>query len=101
MEISLDKYINKSLNNKHIQIFHSNLVENHMGVMHPIKEIPANFTLLDALCYVFDNDAMSVASVLQSYQDGIYYARELMKALEEGIRTKSICLRCIRENMKN
>jgi len=95
----LEEYINKPINTRRINIFSGVLVENHVGVPHPIMPIPAKYTIMDALCYIFDNDAIPIADVLQAKQDGVQHAIELIDALEEGIRTKTICLRCVKDSM--
>ncbi len=98
-KIALFDYIEQPLTNRRINIFNRDLVEAHIGVTHPIYPIKAKYTLIDALKYIFDHDAVAIADVLQNYEDNIDHALALINALEEGIGSKSICLTCIRNNV--
>jgi len=97
--MSLEQYINNPINTRRINIFNGQLVEQHAGVTHPIMAIPSKYTLMDALCYVFNNEAIPIADVLQAKEDGVKHAQALLEALEEGIRTKTVCLTCIKNSM--
>jgi len=97
----LNEYVNKTLNKQQIIAFDPRLIDAHLEVPHPIMSIPRNYTLIDALIYVFDNDPNAVAHVLQDYQDGIKYTNDLFSALENGIKSKSICMTCVREGVRN
>lgn len=95
----LEQYVNKTLNTRRIITFDNILVEQHIGIPHPIMIIPAKYTLLDALCYVYDDDVVAIAKVLQGYQDGLEHAHDIMEALEEGIKSKCICLTCVKDSV--
>jgi len=100
-KISLFDYIDTSLTRRKIAIFNRDLVEQHIGVTHPIMIIPAKYTLLDALKYIFNHDAIAIAEVLQSYEDNMEHSLALMAALEDGVKTKSICLTCIKASVNH
>lgn len=97
--ITLDQYITRVINTRAIKSFDSRLVQAHGKLKHSIMHIPGNWTLMDALCYVFDNDPQAIAEVLQSRTYNLEYADELMKGIEDGIRSKSICMTCIKHGV--
>ena len=77
------------------------LVKNHIGIAHPIFIIPKDYTLLDALSYIFNDDANAISNVLQDYTDNDEQATALMKGIEEGIKDKIICLTCIKGSVQH
>lgn len=95
----LTTLLSKSLTVKKTIHLNSNLVATHAGADHPIFLIPKNYTLLDALSYVFDDDAGTIANVLQDYVDEVPRAIELMHGIQKGIKSKTICLTCIKGNI--
>lgn len=97
---TLIQYVFKDLNTRQIRIFDPRLVSAHAGEHHAIKTIPSKYNLIDALSYIFENDAIPISEVLQGYQDGDGYALDLMEAIEEGISSKSICLRCVKASVR-
>jgi hypothetical protein len=97
--MSLEEFINHPITKRKTNIFSGALVEQHIGVTHPIMSIPANYTIMDALCYIFDNDAVPIADVLQAREDQVPHALGLLEALEEGLRTKTVCLTCVKNEM--
>jgi len=97
---TLEQYIDKPLTKRKIVTFDGLLVKEHIGFTHPIYQIPANFSIMDALCYIFNNDAIPIADVLQAKVDEVPHALSLLDALEQGIRSKSICLTCIKKSMR-
>jgi len=99
-DMNLVEYVSTPLVDKEIRFFSPQLTKEHIGINHAIKVIPKDFTLIDALTYIFDNDPNGVANVLQAYQDDIPDARNLISALEDGIKNKQLCLTCIRNSMK-
>ncbi len=98
-EISLFDYIDQPLTNNRIKMFNRKLIDSHIGNTHPIYTISSKYTLLDALKYIFEHDAVAIANVLQSYDLGQEHSLMLIHALEDGIKTKSICLTCIHNNV--
>jgi len=98
-KIDLFDYIEQPLTNRRIKMFNRDLVEDHIGITHPIYTISAKYSLIDALKYIFEHDAVAIADILQNYSDGVEHSLDLISALEEGIRTKSICLTCIHNNV--
>jgi hypothetical protein len=97
----LSNTINKNLNNKSIKKFDSILIKQHINKDHPIMPIPEYFTLLDALCYIFNNNIDIIANLLQGYIDKNESAIGLMEALETGIKDKSVCLTCVKNDILN
>ncbi|MBC8551466.1 MAG: hypothetical protein H8D23_17615 [Candidatus Brocadiales bacterium] len=96
---TLEQYIDKPLTKRKIATFDGILVREHVGFTHPIYKIPAYFSIMDALCYIFNNDVIPIADVLQAKVDNVPHALSLLEALEEGIRSKTICLTCIKKSM--
>ena len=95
-----NKYLTKPLNNNKIITFNKELEKEHKK-RHKIMPVPAHYTLLDALCYMFDNNAIAIAEVIQDNIDMKEHALQLFWALEEGIKSRTICLQCIKEAMKS
>lgn len=96
MPETLSFLVSKELNTNKISIFDPRLDAAHEGLGHDILPIPRKYTIIDALCYIFDNDPTSIADVLQSYSDKSGYALDLINALSEGIQSRSICLTCVK-----
>ena len=91
--------INKILNKRAIKTFDAALVQIHAGSDHSIFPIPANYTLMDAVSYIFSDNIHHVAEFLNKYNYKVRYAMEIMDILEEGIITKSLCLTCLRNDV--
>lgn len=96
---TLDNYINTPLTTRRVQVFDSRLVSIHNKLGHNILPIPKEYNLMDALCYVFDDDPEAIASVLQSWENKVEYALSLMSAISEGIKNKNLCLRCVKNGV--
>lgn len=95
---SLDN-INDPITKRAIKKFNADLMDEHRFMNHDVMPIPKGYSQMDCLCHIFDNDAMAIADVLQSYVDNNQHAVGLLGAIHEGIRTKSICITCIRQSV--
>ena len=98
--MNLIDYATEPLVAEEIKFFSPQLVRDHTGINHIIKPIPKNYTLIDALAYIFNNNPVQIAGVLQAYQDRMPDAINLLKAIETGIKERNICLTCVRNNME-
>lgn len=93
--------LSKPLTMRKISTFDHRLVNNHIGVDHAIFSIPKHYTILDALSYIFNDDAIAISNVLQDYVDIEPRSRELIKGIEGGVKDKVICLTCIKNSVQH
>lgn len=100
MAKELEGYIDKKLTLRGFKRYIPELEQEHKNMPHKLPQIPAGFTALDALCYIFNNDPMPIADVMQSYVDDVPNTVDLMDALIDGIQTKSICLECVKDSIQ-
>jgi len=94
--------LNKPLTAKKIKEFNKDFVENHKKEFpeHEIFEIPAGFTVLDAISYVFDNDIRSISDFMSKYFKQEVCTIDLLRMLEEGIDNRILCLNCVRDTIR-
>ena len=97
---SLDIFT-KPLTTRAIRTFHAEFVKDHEGSDHPIFVIPAGYTLLEGLSYIYADNAPPISALLQEYVYGVKQATEIVKMIREGIKYKSVCLTCLRNNALN
>ncbi len=96
----ISEHLGRALTKKRITMFDQRLTTTHVAIPHTIMPIPKGMTLMDALAYVFENDALAISSVIQDYLDNNGFAKDLFAALEQGIENKTICLTCVRRGVQ-
>jgi len=86
----------KKLNiNKNIP-YDERMVEAHLHLNHNVK---TSDSVLEALCYVFDNNAPAIAVVLQGYVDRLPESMYMLESLKEGLLHKNMCLTCVKQKL--
>ena len=94
------KSFGKPLVSKDTKMNNPVLVALHTDTDHEIYIIPKDSTIVDILCYIFDNDAEKVADVLQGYEEGLDFAETVINTIREGINNHNMCLTCIRTGVR-
>lgn len=92
--------LNKIINKRAINTFNPDFTEMHRGMNHKIFKIPAGFTMLDAVSYILNNNPNHIADFLMKLQYNVPEATDIVNILKEGIKNKTICLTCLRNEVQ-
>lgn len=97
---TLDSVFSAYVTGKRINKFDPELVAMHKHAAHDIPPIPKNFTLYDAIEYIYGDDVPAQADLMQSYLDDVENTHDLIDTLSLGIAEGFVCLKCVKNTVK-
>lgn len=95
----LNEFFNEPLTDIMITDFSQGLTDIHFAKAHNPTHINAGATLMDLICYVFNNNLTAISTLLQDWDDGDEFAVGLANALINGVKKKELCCDCVKSGV--